>query len=105
MTAFRSINFDRNAWKALSGAGSLQVNCNRSGFNTQTDSGGNFVRARIGIIGNNEANCLTPDSSIGFGRAGDAGGQDNNNSCGNEAFWSADNGDVRAKNYGYIMVR
>ena len=38
-------------------------------------------KARIGIIGNNENDCVTCDSTIGFG----TGGQNNNGiTCGNQ---------------------
>jgi hypothetical protein len=54
----------RSDWKKLLGPfGSLQRHCNMQGINQP--SGG--VRARIGIVGNNQAHCGSCDSGIGFG--------------------------------------
>ena len=61
-------------------------------------------RARIGFLGNNEQDCITPDSRIGFGTGGY---HDDNNTCGNEATndTSSDNGDKHIKAMGYILVQ
>jgi len=40
-----------------------QANCNHAAFNVVGPS----YACRLGIVMNNEANCLTPDSAIGFG--------------------------------------
>lgn len=102
--AYRGINFDRNAWKSVVGNGSLQPNCNRSGFNSNSDAGNNGVR--LGILGNNEGECLSPDSRIGFGGFGNYCGCDTTNSCGMETFCGGDNGDgIHYKAFGYIMIR
>ena len=59
-------------------------------------------KARIGIIGNNEKDCRSCDSRIGFG----AGGKhDDTNTCGNEARNKGDNGDKHIKTMGYILVK
>ena len=60
------------------------------------------MRARIGIISNEQQDCLSPDSSIGFGM----GGLDyNDNTCGNAAFYFPDNLDKNIKSMGYILVQ
>ena len=61
-------------------------------------------RARIGFLGNNERDCITPDSRIGFGTGGY---HDDNNTCGNEAInhTSSDNGGKQIKAMGYILVQ
>ncbi|CAH3193798.1 unnamed protein product, partial [Porites evermanni] len=46
-------------------------------------------KARIGIISNNENNCKSYDSRIGFGTGGEP---DHSTSCGNEATAAPDNG-------------
>eukprot|EP00112_Aurelia_sp_Birch-Aquarium-sp1_P023248 Seg685.4 transcript_id=Seg685.4/GoldUCD/mRNA.D3Y31 product="putative skeletal organic matrix protein 5" protein_id=Seg685.4/GoldUCD/D3Y31 len=56
----------RARWLALVAGGSIQGNCNREGFNTVADSGSQ-VKVRIGILGNNERDCNTPDSALGIG--------------------------------------
>ena len=74
----------------------LAGNCNIEGFNAVF--GG--PRARIGILGNNEDDCLTYDSRIGFGLGGNHGG-----TCGNEAWFGGDNGVKAIEAIGYILVR
>ena len=46
--------------------------------------------ARIGIVRNNENECTSCDSRIGFGAEGYL---DHSNACGNVAMWELDNGD------------
>ncbi len=99
----RPTNIPRNTWKSLYNNFSLQPNCGRQGFNVASEDK-YHARVRIGIIGNNEANCHTGDSFIGFG-AIDArqrtycGRRSIFNSCGNSIGCK----EVRA--VGYIFVR
>ena len=61
---YRSTSLGRNKWIALTDSKAhLQPNCNKEGFNTQTI----HRRARVGILGNNENDCNTCDSVMGFG--------------------------------------
>ena len=97
----RNTNLGRHTWKRLIGPqASLQRNCNQEGFNTK--SGDNRVRARIGILGNEQNECYSPDSRIGFGTGGDPG---NSNTCGNEASHSPDNGNRHIQAMGYILLQ
>ena len=99
---YRNTSLGRDTWKALIGSqASLQRNCNKKGFNVvSTDS--THSRARIGILRNNENDCKLCDSRIGFG----AGGKhDDDNTCGNEARYGADNGDKDIKAISYILVQ
>jgi hypothetical protein len=108
---FRATNIPRNTWKSLYDDSSLQIYCGRQGFNVAADDK-YHARVRIGIIGNNENDCLSADSFIGFG-AIDASQRrycsrrNIVNSCGNSAFSScnADNGDKEVQAMGYIFVR
>ena len=61
-----------------------------------------FGKARIGFLANNEFDCHTCDSRIGFGTGGR---HDDSNTCGNEAISSSDNGEKRIKVMGYILVQ
>ena len=92
----------RDKWKTLIGAeASLQTYCNQEGFN----SGGEIpdgAKARIGIIGNEQNDCSSCDSRIGFGTGGSS---DDSNTCGNQAAFSPDNGDKDIKAMGYILVQ
>ena len=98
---YRATSLGRNMWKTLIGVqASLQQNCNKEGFNA-VGSAHRSSKARIGFLGNNENDCVTPDSIIGFGTGGY---RDDSNTCGNEALDhpSSDNG---GKNMGHILVQ
>ncbi|XP_068730266.1 uncharacterized skeletal organic matrix protein 5-like [Montipora capricornis] len=95
-------SLSRDKWKTLIGSqASLQDNCNRNGFNAASKG---HSRTRIGIIGNNENDCVTPDSRIGFGNGGF---HDDSNTCGNFAVDGAysDNGGKNITAMGYILVQ
>ena len=79
----------------------MQDNCNRRGFNAASVG---HSRARIGIIGNNQNDCVTPDSRIGFGNGGY---HDDSNTCGNFAVddVASDNGGKNITAMGYILVQ
>ena len=92
----------RDMWKTLLGSqASLQDNCNREGFNALCARKGSS-KARIGITSNNDNDCTSCDSRIGFGTGGY---HDDNNTCGNEAMDTADNGQNHMKAMGYILVQ
>jgi len=91
----------RAAWLSLLSNSSLQNNCNAEGFNV----GNSGAQVRIGIIGNNENNCSSPDSRLGFGGRGNRCGQDYNNTCGNTARCGGHAGNRNTKVFGYILFR
>ena len=94
----RSTSLGRDKWKALIGSeASLQINCNKEGFNVVGDRY-DYSKARIGIISNGQS-C---SSRIGFGTGGKP---DDTNTCGNEASHQGDNGDKHIKTMGYILVK
>ncbi|XP_073250000.1 uncharacterized protein [Porites lutea] len=99
---YRLTSLGRDTWKKLIGQqASLQRYCNKEGFNSR-GSWKRCSRARIGIISNQEYNCVSPDSRIGFGTGGypaDA------NTCGNIALHGTDNGDKNIKAMCYILVQ
>ncbi|RMX58565.1 hypothetical protein pdam_00020114, partial [Pocillopora damicornis] len=100
---YRSTSVGRDTWKTLVGSqASLQLHCNMEGFNSWSQLAAS--KTRIGILGNNEHHCQSPDSRIGFGMGG---GPDDSNTCGNEAagLWKADNGNRKIKAMGYILVQ
>ena len=98
---YRNISLGRNTWKTLIGSqASLQPNCNKEGFNA-VGSNSSFSRARIGIIGNEQNDCATCNSRIGFGTGGKP---DYSNTCGNEAA-AGDNGKRHIKAIGYVMIQ
>ena len=99
---YRATSLGRNTWKSLIGSqASLQRNCNMEGFNA-VGTNGSLAKARIGIIGNEQNDCNSCDSRIGFGTGGYP---DDSNTCGNEARHSPDNGDKDITAFGYILVQ
>ena len=98
---YRALSLGRNKWKSLIGPeASLQRNYNKEGFNVEGHT--YHSKARIGIIANNENDCSSCDSRIGFGTGGYP---DDSNTCGNEAAHSPDNGNKHIKTMGYILVQ
>ena len=99
---YRATSLGRNTWKKLIGSrASLQPNCNKEGFNAIGASTAHS-KARIGIFGNNENECNSCDSRIGFGTGGY---HDDSNTCGNESIAGGDNRDQHITAMGYILVQ
>ena len=99
---YRATSVGRDEWKKLIGvAGSLQLGCNKEGFNAVSTSSYRS-KARVGYIANDGNNCDYCDSRIGFGTGGYP---DNSITCGNVAAHSPDNGDRNIKAMGYILVQ
>ena len=99
---YRATSLGRNEWKKLIGAqGSLQLNCNKEGFNA-VGTASHHSKARIGYIANEQNHCGSCDSRIGFGTGGYP---DNSTTCGNVAAARPDNGDRYIKAMGYILVQ
>lgn len=99
----RNTSLGRETWKELIGSQAfLQPNCNKEGFNVVTENNNTkWPKVRIGILSNNEDNCFSCDSRIGFGA--ESSMDVRNNSCGNEA--SISYGDTHIKTMGYILVQ
>ena len=98
----RPTSLGRDTWKKLIGEqASLQSNCNQEGFNSDVPSH-SVSKARIGIIANEQNDCNSCDSRIGFGTGGTSG---NHNTCGNWAHHGGDNGDKDIQAMGYILVQ
>ena len=99
---YRATSLGRDTWKTLIGSqASLQRNCNKEGFNNLSENS-YHSKARIGILGNNEHECKSCDSRIGFGTGKHP---DDSNTCGNVAKHAPDNGDKNIKAMGYILVQ
>ena len=99
---YRKTSLGRNTWKKLIGSqASLQRNCNKEGFNALGTSN-SYSKARIGIISNEQNDCGSCNSRIGFGTGGEF---DDYNTCGNEATYQKDNGEQHIKTMGYILVQ
>ena len=92
----------RAAWLTTVPMNSLQPNCNREGFNN-APNGNQATRVRIGILGNNQNDCTSPDSAVGFGFGGFQ--------CQNNPFISVGNVDcltnpvTKRGGFGWLFVR
>jgi hypothetical protein len=121
-----SSNLGRTTWKNLVGPkASIQRYCNLEGLNVRNVPSprkplgdGKFMNVRIGLLANNEANCNTADTAIGFGFSM---GSDVHTSCQKLVKYSAgslpadghmpsgspgcssDNGIVAAPMFGFIL--
>ena len=88
---YQATSLGSDKWKTLVGSKTnLQLLCNKEGFNAL--GGLRHSKARIGILGNNENDCGSCDTRIGFGTGGL---QDDSNTC----------GDLNMKAMGYILVQ
>jgi hypothetical protein len=91
----------RDTWKGMMGpTGSLQPNCNAEGTNQFSD----VSRVRLGILGNNEEDCATPDSRIGVGGGGLACVEPTP-TAGCSTCYGGDNGDVELPAFAWVFVR
>ena len=98
---YRATSLGRNTWKSLvDPRASLQLNCNKEGFNVGDSP--SHSKARIGITANEQNHCGSCDSRIGFGTGGFS---DDSNTCGNQATHLPDNGNKHIKAMGYILVQ
>ncbi|CAB4034003.1 Hypothetical predicted protein [Paramuricea clavata] len=106
---FKGTTFGREAWKSLIDDSYLQENCNEEGFNIQGvykygKSQWN-MKIRIGLVANNQENCGSCDSCIGFGTSVSGCDDDvRNTTCGNMAFCNYKNNKNTAA-FGYILVQ
>ena len=100
---YRKTFLGRDGWKKLIGSNaSLQHKSNEEGFNAFSDRS-DRSKVRIGIISNDQNDCKSCNSLIGFGTGSHPKGE---KSCGNEAYYvDLDNGQKSIKAMGYILVQ
>ena len=102
---YRGTSAGRATWLSLIAGSSLQAYCNYEGFNINLIRVDTFNHKylRLGLVGNNENDCESPDSWIGFG-AGVVNkyGKEKNQACGNRVLYP-NSVDLRA--FGYIFVQ
>ena len=63
---YRPTGVGRSTWLSAVPGSAIQANCNREGFNAVADYS-HHTKARIGIIANNEDDCVTTDTALGVG--------------------------------------
>ena len=103
---FKHTNVGKNAWLFLMEGSRLQENCDEEGFNINRESYRSaHLKVRIGIMANNQNDCKSCNSCIGFGTSvRGCGGQIRNTTCGNIAICN----ELNNKNtpaFGYIFVQ
>eukprot|EP00794_Sanderia_malayensis_P010882 gene10882-12038_t len=100
---YQQTTLGRAAWMDLFDGSHLQQNCNREGFNVKRND--NKMIARIGFIANQENECASPDSFIGFGllRVSKYSPAFPPISCGNFAKYSSNDQSVAAM--GYVLIQ
>jgi subtilisin-like proprotein convertase family protein len=92
----------RAAWKSLVAGSSAQPYCNREGFNISCGS----RAVRLGFLTNQENDCNSCDSFLGYGHTGDAGcSVVGGNYCGVMGSCTADAGDQNLVGFGYLFAR
>ena len=99
---FTPTNVEGLKWKSLIDGASLQENCEKQGFNIRGGRHNRRMYVRIGLVANNEDNCNTCNSCIGFGAS--ITGCDSKvrrRACGN-IHACHNNVDIPA--FGYILV-
>ena len=102
---FTETDINKSKWKSLIKGSSLQNNCNKEGFNIREEQYNNRKSyIRIGLVANQEDDCDTCNSCIGFGTS--ITGCDDRvrrKACGNiHACWNTDK-NIAA--FGYILVQ
>ena len=108
---YRPTHLGRETWRSLIAHSSLQKKCNKEGFNVVGTADIFHARVRIGLIANQEHDCHSPDSFIGFGGPGPDRRRHCHvrnviNTCGNSATdCHPDNGVKEVQAMGYIFVR
>lgn len=97
-----------DSWKSLTNSAELQDNCNQEGFNIEKknkyDVNG-YMNLRIGLVTNNQNNCLSCDTCVGFGISVQGCDADlRNTTCGHMAICGKfNNKDISG--FGYIFVQ
>lgn len=100
----------RARWLSLVADSVLQDHCNAEGVNREFLAGGSRIRMRMGIVGNNETHCDSPDSYLGFGVSIESsycfGGTNPNIVVGNLAGVACDAAkDKAVATFGFLYVR
>ncbi|XP_046863631.1 uncharacterized protein LOC124457416 isoform X2 [Xenia sp. Carnegie-2017] len=96
---YRKTDLSRSQWLTLVKNSFLQQYCDKEGFNVVGEDS-NAARVKLGILGNNENDCISTNSFVGFG--GSYGCKICGViSCGNFYAW---NDDKQVRAMGYIFI-
>ncbi|XP_028396194.1 uncharacterized skeletal organic matrix protein 5-like [Dendronephthya gigantea] len=105
--SFKKTSVGKKKWKSLIDGSDLQKNCNREGLSINiryvAPGYSTYVRVRIGIVANNQNDCRSCDSCIGFGTSARCNDDIRNTTCGNMAVCDKLN-NKNTPAFGYILV-
>jgi hypothetical protein len=109
---YKETTFGKEAWMSVIDGSSLQKNCNQEGFNIVTKNKFSkyafaYNKVRIGLVANNQNDCKSCDSCIGFGTSvRGCDGDVRNSACGNiMTFCTYPKNDKDTAASGYILVQ
>ncbi|XP_046857622.1 uncharacterized protein LOC124451035 [Xenia sp. Carnegie-2017] len=107
---YRKTSIGRSKWLSLAANADIQRNCNLEGFNVDPVKRGRFTKVRIGILGNQENDCRSPDSFFGFGGVSSFNRVHCSmpkipNTSGNSAYCRLSGGNIEIRTMGYVLVR
>ena len=98
-----------SAWGILLTGAQLQSGCMTHGLNVAPGKSAqslyNYARVRIGVVGNSEGDCFSPDSRLGLGGAGGTCGQEPALTSGNAAGCYSGSETSNLPAFGYVMGR
>ena len=106
---FKSAHTDRNKWLSLISGSRLQDNCNQEGFSIKMKNkfkSYSYVNVRLGFVANEQNDCYSCNSCIGFGISASCGGShpQTDATCGNVGICGAFN-NLNIDAFGYILVQ
>ena len=97
---FKYTKAGKDKWRSLIHNSALQENCNEEGFNLNSHG----IKMRIGLFANNENDCKTPDSSIGFGFSVSRNIERKITSCGSLLLYPIEYIHIIAA-FGFILIK
>ena len=107
---FKTTHTDnRNKWLSLISGSRLQSNCNQEGFSMEMKNeqkSYSHLNVRLGFVANNENDCNSCNSGIGFGISASCGDgyPQTDTTCGNVGICGQLN-NLNINAFGYILVQ
>ena len=101
---FTAANIKKSKWESLIDGSSLQQNCNKQEFNIGGGNSNKRMYLRIGLAANEQNDCKTCNSCIGFGTSiTGCDGKVRDRACGNVHVCREHQNNIAA--FGYILVQ
>jgi hypothetical protein len=101
---FAATNITKSKWNSLINGSTIQQNCNIQGFNVRGGESFWKMYVRIGLVANDENDCKTCNSCIGFGASiTSCGGLVKKKACGSIHACRYNRNNIAT--FGYILVQ